>query len=566
MRRQLWVLSALSTALAPCATTAQVTHRPVALSGEAAPGTAATFRTFANPVINSAGDVAFQANLSGPTTDVVPHGAWSGTRGNLRTIAVAGGVAPGTGGARFRTVGWPIVLTDDGRTLFYGSLVNAGGVNFDNDYGIWTGAPGAMGLFSRRGDPAPGLSGADYSLFFANTHPSGAIGFNASLQGPAVNENNSSAAWVGTIGSGESLQLLARAGDAAPGLPAGARFRSVGTPMVSASGQVAMHAMASVGPANVEGVWVGPPGNLVPVVTTGTAPPDAPGRTLSFLGVSRFNDAGHLAFMGFLNAETTEEQISNVGIWAGPAGAVRAIALEDRQAPGFEEGVVFHGSVPGEAISYDAFKNPTLGNGGHVAFAATVFAANVDVFHNDGVWVSQPVGGPGPAALTLVAREGDAAPGAPDGTVFKGVLSGDDLIPAFENPLLNASGQVAFEALTSGPLGQFGRGVWVTDASGQLHLVAHSGMPFEVAPGDVRVVDLVKLSAGGSSADGQLAGLNDAGRLAFAASFTDGTEGVFVATVVPEPAGLWLASGLVLLMRRKVRAAGRRPNRQCSPD
>ena len=558
MRVQLWLPTALAAALAPCIVSAQVTHRPVALSGEAAPGTADTFRTFANPVINAAGDVAFQSNLSGPTADVVPHGVWAGTRGGLRTVAVAGAAAPGTGGARFRTPGWPIVLTGDGQTLFYGTLVQGGDVTFDNDYGIWSGAPGAMQLFSRRGDPAPGLPGVRYDLFFANTHPSGAIGFNASLAGPTVNETNNSAAWVGTIASGKSLQLLARAGDAAPGLAAGVRFRSVGTPMVNASGQVALHALAAVGPTNVEGVWVGPPGNLQPVVTTGTPPADVPGRTLSFLGVSRFNDAGHLAFMGFLNAETTEEQLSNVGIWAGPAGAVRAIAMEDQQAPGFEPGVVFHGTVPGEAISYDAFKNPTLGNGGHVAFAATVFGANLDVSHNDGVWVSRPVGGPNPPALTSVAREGDAAPGAPDGTVFNGILFGDDLIPAFESPLINSAGQVAFEALTSGPLGQFGRGIWATDPSGALHLVAHTGMPFEITPGDVRVVEALKLSAGGSSADGQLAALNDAGQLAFGARFTDGSEGVFVATVVPEPGMAWVAAGLAVLLRRGERRAVRR--------
>jgi hypothetical protein len=84
-------------------------------------------------------------------------------------------------------------------------------------------------------------------------------------------------------------------------------------------------------------------------------------------------------------------------------------------------------------------------------------------------------------------------------------------------------------------------------------------MPFEVARGDVRVIDLLKLNAGGSSGDGQLAGLNDAGRLAFAAKFVDGSEGVFIATVVPEPGTIVLAAGTVLLMRRQSRPAARRP-------
>ena len=533
----------------------QITPQPVALSGEAAPGTAASFRTFANPIMNGSGDVAFQANLTGPTTDVVPHGVWAGVPGALRTLAVAGQPAPGIGGARFRTPGWPIVLTSDGASLFYGQLVEENGITFDNGYGIWTGMPGDMRLYSRRGDPAPGLPpGVNYDLFFANPHYSGRLGFSASLQGPAVDGSNYSAAWVGSIESPDSLRLIARGGDPAPGLPPGSRFLNLATPSVNASGAVLLQATATSalpGAPVVVGIWAGPPDNLRPVVTSVTPAPDAPGRTMSSFGVARLNDAGRIAFMGFLNADSDEQRLSDVGIWAGAGvpGGVRGIALEGRQAPGFEDGVVFRASAPGDFITYDAFKNPSLGNGGHVAFAATVFGGSTDFFHNDGVWVSGPVGGPKPPALTSVAREGDHPPGTPDGTLFAGILSGDDLIAAFESPLINASGQVAFEALTSGPLGQFGRGIWATDPAGVLHLVAHTGAEFEVAPGDVRQVELIKLNAGGSSADGQLSAFNDAGQLAFGLRFTDGSEGVFVATV-PEPAAIvWLLPAVALLVR-----------------
>jgi len=546
-----------------CATAAgaEVPSRVVALSGEQAPGAADTFRTFANPVISSDGRVAFQANLSGPVTNFVPHGVWAGSRGDLKALALAGREAPDTGGARFRSPGWPITLTRSGEVLFYGSLLEGGGVTFDNDYGIWAGAPGGVRLVSRRGSPAAGLpGGVNYNLFFANPHPSGAMGFSASLSGPGVDGTNDTAVWLGRIGPTPSLQLLARGGDAAPGMQAGSRFTGLGTPLVSESGRIVLPANV-VTPASgtqpLQGFWAGTPDALRVVALSGDAAPGADGRRFSFMSVPRLNDAGHVAFMGFLSTESPEEQLNNVGIWAGPAavgGAVNAVAMEGRQAPGFASGVVFRGSAPGDDITYDAFRNPTLGGGGHVAFAATVFGDATDFDHNDGVWRSGPAGGAAgdPDSLALVAREGDRPPGTPEGTRFRGVLSGDDLIPAFESPLLNDRGQIAFEALTTGPLGEFGRGIWASDPGGVLRLVAHTGEEFVVGPGDVRVVELLKLNAGGSSDEGIQSALNDAGQLTFGARFTDGSEGVFVA-VVPEPATALLAAavGALVALRRR---------------
>ena len=134
----------------PTVVSGQVTDWLIALSGEHAPGTDGTFLRFSNPVINAFGDVAFQADLSGSTTDVVPHGIWAGSRAALRPVAIAGQQAPSTDGARFRTPGWPIVLTADGQTLFYANLVNSVDVTFDNDYGIWAGPSEDLRLLARK--------------------------------------------------------------------------------------------------------------------------------------------------------------------------------------------------------------------------------------------------------------------------------------------------------------------------------------------------------------------------------------------------------------------------------
>src|SRR5688572_9510722 len=153
----------------PCAVIGQVTYQVIAVSDEPAPGTNATFRSFSNPVINASGNVAFQANLSGPTMHVAPHGISAGSRAALQQLAVAGQEASGTGGARFRSVGWPNILTSTGQTLFYAQLLHEKGVTSDNDYGIWIADPDDVRLLARTPDPAPGLPpGANYQLFFAN--------------------------------------------------------------------------------------------------------------------------------------------------------------------------------------------------------------------------------------------------------------------------------------------------------------------------------------------------------------------------------------------------------------
>jgi hypothetical protein len=143
-----------------------------------------------------------------------------------------------------------------------------------------------------------------------------------------------------------------------------------------------------------------------------------------------------------------------------------------------------------------------------------------------------------PEGLTLVARSGDHAPGTPDGVVFMSSLDS-----AFNQPLLNNSGQIAFFGRTN-----YGRGIWATDRSGTLQLIARVGDLMEVAPGDVRrILDLgfassVSVSPGDRS-------FNDRGQIVFRASFA-GSSGIFVsnAVAVPEPTVTLLSACCALIL------------------
>src|SRR5690606_22350888 len=92
-----------------------------------------------------------------------------------------------------------------------------------------------------------------------------------------------------------------------------------------------------------------------------------------------------------------------------------------------------------------------------------------------------------------------------------------------------ADGQIAFRGylIGSGIDETNDSGIWATNTSGVLQLIAREGDPFEVAPGDSRIVSRLGFA---TDTGGESRGFNGLGQLAFAAYFADGTAGVFVAS------------------------------------
>jgi hypothetical protein len=129
--------------------------------------------------------------------------------------------------------------------------------------------------------------------------------------------------------------------------------------------------------------------------------------------------------------------------------------------------------------------------------------------------------------------------------------------------MLNAAGQTAFNAQLIGSDGvSAGSGIWATDRSGVLQLVARRGDLLEVAPGDFRTISLLTFlgdrdSHSTGNSDGRPSAFNNLGQVAFSAIFTDGTSGIFVSNrvAVPEPSTFLLAAAAVagLLLPKRVR-------------
>jgi hypothetical protein len=239
--------------------------------------------------------------------------------------------------------------------------------------------------------------------------------------------------------------------------------------------------------------------------------------------------------------------------------------------------------IPG-AVFADTFSKPVLNDAGDLAFRGVlrVGPGGVTSDDDDVIWLYDRDG-----QASVVAREGDPAPGAPDGAVFStlgtvalnaagqvafnarlaigpgGVVAGEDRgvwgpgpdgslgmllregdpVPGRpadvrftgvdHAPLLNNRGDTVFEASWeegSGDHAEWRVGIFAIDAQGEAHSLLRWGEAVEVAPGDVRTVESFHFIDSASTATGRR-GLNDRGQLAAEVGFTDFSQGVLLISI-----------------------------------
>ena len=172
-----------------------------------------------------------------------------------------------------------------------------------------------------------------------------------------------------------------------------------------------------------------------------------------------------------------------------------------------------------------------LNDAGQIAFRGHLTGAGVNAANNLGIWLDRS------GALELVARTGNPAPGTASGVRFSDLSL----------PTLNGAGQTAFRASLTG----FGvtssnnLGIWATDSNGALQLIARTGSPLEVAPGEFRTIGELAFVGITGNSDGRASGFNNLGQLVFWARFTDGSQGVFVSSAVAHLPGDFNDDGTV---------------------
>jgi hypothetical protein len=476
------------------------------------------------PVLNLAGHTAFSAFTPGDGVDSDDEqGLWSEGSGILSVVARVGDPAPGISapGAVLGSFSQPLALNDAGETAFISSMGKSRN-------GLWIENAGNLSLIVGLGMPAPGTS--DGTEFTSAGRPAlnsaGHAAFLGILAGADVDDGNFRGIWSQTSGG---LVLVARTGSPAHGTSG--NYAALGSPVLNAAGQLAFGGNlinTSAGHGRYEAIWSGSAGSPALIVQQANHPPGTPsGVEFHLFGAPALNAAGQTAFNATLSGGDVVDGVNDSGIWSQGPGNLELVVRAGDQAPGMPSGIDFLG-----------FRELILNASGQTAFLATLTSIGPNG-NDEGIWAER--GG----NLERVACAGCLAPDAPSGFAFS----------FFDLPALNAAGQVAFAAELSDDNGEFLQGIWATDSSGELQLVARTGTQLEVAPGEFRTVQAVSFAGGSGNSDGISSGFNDRGQLVFWASFTDDSSGVFVSNLVatPEPASfaLLVAPAAALLATRR---------------
>lgn len=423
---------------------------------------------------------------------------------SYRVVAVNGEQAGGLpSGADYWFVdGESPRLNDNGRVSFISSLIGTG-VTFQSAFAVFSDAEGAgPSSLYRAGDPVPGLS-ADTRMVTL-TRPvvteSGQHALMVTFNGPGVTDDNNRVLLRGGIN--EPTSVLMRMGEQAPGMAPGVTLESIGA--FSERQQLSESGRFLVG-ARVNNTAFGDRISVVltdhwgngfePVVTEYDR---AAGMSTDLFVTSwdspRVNELGTVVLRGTIDGSGVGT--GNRGIFRNQGSGLELVARKNDQAPGLPAGV-----------QYDLLFDAHVNNNDTIAFTSQLRGAGITPENRYAIFSSREGHG-----ITAVLRTGGQAPGFPAGVTLTGVGSlgindRDDMVfranvdsPALSGPISH----VLYRAI---------------DGQGYERIAT----PGEQAPG----LDAGVLYA----AVGDEPLINDSAQLAFSATLTDGTSGLFAADV-----------------------------------
>jgi len=409
---------------------------PIVMTGDPAPGSGGrTFTTnFTDPRINSAGEVAFGARVSGGSNDSV----WQTAGGLVIQPALAIENDPAPGGGTYSSLSTSAIRLNDLGHVAY--RVRVGGSD-----GYWSNRTGSVQLIVKEGDPAPGsvppgnFSNLNASRIYLNN--SDHIAFN---------DSDLDGVWSESTGS---IQLVAGAGNPSP--PPIGPILNVPMLEYNNNGYCALVGDHDAPILNDNSVFSDRSGSLQKVIGAGDPVPGGGTLTSAMHPVSdiRFNNQNRLALEGWVEQIISSVQTNRVGIFTEDAGGT--IRLVAKQTVPLPDG------------------NPAA----DVALLALDDQGMLFYEGNDSLFVYDTNAN----TNTLLLAKGAPAPETT--STF-----------SYFNPAVktNALGQLAFRAhLTDG-----NDGFWIeqTPGMGDYKLIVLEGQSVEVGPGDFRIVDQIDLN------------------------------------------------------------------------
>lgn len=382
----------------------------VAREGDLEPGGPSPFLDFTAMNLNDSEDVLFRATLGGGAPASRNTGVWfyDSATTTVSAVAVEGGAAPGAAGAFFDSFE-EIFLANNGTIAFVAiARDTANGTGSLIGRGVWMDAGGGLELVALVGQ---NVFGKDGSTVFGPVNQVQAVSMNN--QGDLILQ----------LRAGSPIVTTLHVREASPGVPARMLVAAgtVGGDVVYGSNRVGKTLTALALP-ELEGfsAYGGGPNGRSRVF-----PDDGrPLITASLDGAPQGLCLLDLQAISFLVTSTNEE------------------------APGAAAGTLFETIRPAGTVNAD----------GLIAFRAHLEQGSGDATNQNfvGIWAEIPGVGGAPE-LTLVARQGDAAPG---GDVFANL----DINPVYGNNL------IAFPGLLQGG----GQGLYA-GAPDNLQLIARTG-------------------------------------------------------------------------------------------
>jgi hypothetical protein len=379
--------------------------RKVAIQGDLAPDTGGeTYENdFLPPAINSIGDVAFGAVITGGGP--LNSGLFIDSSGSSSAVALVGDSAPAPVGGSYLFFGGFPTLNDFGDVSFM-AIVSGGSVT----RAIFLVSGGADTALILPGDTAPDTEGGTYTGNTAdlNLHSlgdSGAVAFRSAVTDGSV------ASGI-FVDSGGSETAFALEGELVPGIPGGT-YSAFGAPFQNDAGSVVFTADVAGG-SFASGLFLDSGATGAAVALVGDPAPDTGGGTYTDFGYPVVNDLGYVVFLSNVAGGT-----ASGGVFLDTGGPEQAVAVEGGTAP--ETGGGTYATVTSFGV-LDAV--------GRVAFSATLAGGTVGA----GVFLFDPASG----QTSAVALAGQTAPDAGGATFSE-----------FGFVALNDAGQVAMQATLS---------------------------------------------------------------------------------------------------------------------
>lgn len=382
----------------------------VAREGDIEPGGVSPFADFTIMSINDSEDVLFRATLGGVAPTSRNEGVWlyDSATTTLSAVAVEGDAVPGVAGAFFARFEELFLANNGTIGVVAVARDTADGSGSDIGRGVWIDAGGGLEFVALVGQ---NVFGKDGSTVFGSVNQVQAVSMNP--QGDLILQ----------LRAGSPLVTTLHVREASPGVSAR---------MLVAAGAVG--------------------GDIV-------YDSNRAGKTLTALSLPE--EEGFSAYGGGTNGRSrvfTDDgkPLITASLDGAPQGLclldLRAISFlvtsTNEEAPGTAPGTLFSTIRPSGTVSAD----------GLIAFRAHLdqSTGDADATNYVGIWAETPGVGGAPE-LTLVARQGDAAPGG-------GVFSNLDINPIYGNNL------IAFPAFLQGG----GQGLYA-GAPDNLQLIARKG-------------------------------------------------------------------------------------------